>query len=69
MTERQRIKRIDRHTDPELDAAVEAAVARFGDDFWIMLHGIDAYMCRRKRRDDQRAAANVDFYEDPWGNS
>lgn len=51
---RRSLKRIERHTDEELDAAIEAARRRFGDEFWLLLHGIDAYMERRKRRDVRR---------------
>jgi hypothetical protein len=68
-------KRIEAHTDAELDAAVDAAVAKFGDDFWIMLHGIDAYMCRRKRRIARRMdrvmteSLNDVMREESWGDS
>lgn len=55
---RRELKRIERHTNEELDAAVEAARKRFGDEFWLLLHGIDAYQERRKRRKELR-----------WGNS
>lgn len=70
-------KRIEAHTDAELNAAVDAAVAKFGDDFWLILHGVDAYMHRRQRRDDRKKAAEYDairrecddILSDPWGNS
>jgi hypothetical protein len=64
-------KRIEQHTDTELDIAIAAAVTKFGNDFWLMLHGIDAYMERRKRRDD-RAQASIcggEDLADPWGSS
>lgn len=55
IVERRRgLKRIERHSDQELNAAVAKAVDRFGDDFWLLLHGIDAYMERRKRRQVKR---------------
>jgi hypothetical protein len=48
---RRKLKLIKRHTKKELDAAIEAARRRFGEDFWMMLHGIDAYMERRRRKE------------------
>lgn len=49
---RRTLKRIERHSDAELDAAVETAQRKFGRDFWTMLHGVDAYQERRRRRND-----------------
>lgn len=46
----RRVKRIEDHSDAELNAAIERAARKFGDDFYVMLHGIDAYMERRSRR-------------------
>lgn len=72
---RRGLKRIERHTDDELDSAVEAARRRFGDDFWLLLHGIDAYQERRKRRNKQRVDQRVSRahddcdFADPWGKS
>lgn len=74
---RKTLRRIEQHTTAELNAAVERARRKFGDDFWLLLHGIDAYMERRKRRRSRRQrirdelihrAAMEDFM-DPWGNS
>lgn len=48
-----RIKRIEDHTNAELEAAIALAERSFRP-FWIVLHGIDAFMERRERR---RAAA------------
>ena len=72
------MKRIEAHSDEELNAAVNAAnnhCALVGLHFYRILHGIDAYMERRKRRDRKRhqkiideCAAQGDF-EDAWGNS
>lgn len=71
---RRQLKRIERHTDDELNAVIEQAFRRFGEDFYLMLHGIDAYMERRKRRkqifhhvfgDDEPPFDN----EGIWGNS
>jgi hypothetical protein len=62
-------KRIESHSDED-DAAI--AVARIhcdevGLDFWKILHGIDAYMQRRRRRDAKRAVMNyVEEECDPW---
>lgn len=72
-TKRTKHKRIEAHSDAELDEAIAAAIAHcaeHGLDFYTVLHGIDAYMTRRKRRDDRRHAAES-FTElaDPWGNS
>lgn len=47
---RKKLKRIDRHSISELDDAVELAYRKFGEDFYLLLHGIDAYMERRRRR-------------------
>jgi hypothetical protein len=44
-----RFKKIEQHTREELELAIETAVERFGSDFWLMLHGIDSYMERRRR--------------------
>jgi hypothetical protein len=68
----KKLKRIEAHTDEELDAAVKAAADKFGDDFWIVLHGIDAYLYRRKRRDVVRHQRMIEACQepaDPWGNS
>ena len=46
---RVKFKKIEQHTREELEAAIETAVERFGSDFWLLLHGIDSYMERRKR--------------------
>jgi hypothetical protein len=70
MRDRHRgLKRIERHTDKELDAAVEAAHRRFGDEFWLLLHGIDAYQERRKRRSlkNARIMSEAEF-ADCWGD-
>lgn len=65
-------KRITKHTEEELTAAVEAAVAAC-PDFYKILHGVDAYMERRKRWDARDAAARhargMDDLADPWGDS
>lgn len=81
---RGRIKRIVAHTDAELDAAVQQAVshcAQRGIDFYRVLHGVDAYVERRRRRDlrltekavsEERALADSeDTYdnEDTGGSS
>lgn len=74
---RKRLKWIEAHTEAELDAAVERAAQEFGDRFWVLLHGIDAYMERRKRRvQEYRAKADAaaiayasEYLVDPWGNS
>jgi hypothetical protein len=71
---RRGLKRIKDHTTRELNAAVEKAQRHFGDDFWLMLHGIDAYMERRRRRANVSARrlinlCNVDDPDDVWGNS
>lgn len=70
---RRGLKRIEDHTPAELNAAIETAQRRFGDDFWIMLHGIDSYMERRRRRaaswkarQHQRLDELI-FSDDVWG--
>ena len=44
-------RRIQQHTDSELDMWIEMAADKFGQDFWLMLHGIDAYMEKRRRKE------------------
>jgi hypothetical protein len=69
---RKGLKRIERHTNEELDAAIEAARLKFGEDFWVLLHGVDAYMERRKRRTKNKVSRLVDSLRDPddmWGSS
>lgn len=52
---RKTLKRISAHSAEELDAAIELAARKFGEeDFYLMLHGIDAYMERRRRREDKK---------------
>ena len=69
---RKGLKRIDRHTVEELDAAIEAARLKFGEDFWVLLHGVDAYMERRKKKAKDKVNRLVDSLGEPddhWGNS
>lgn len=74
---RRGLKLIDKHTDQELNEAIERASRRFGEDFYLMLHGIDAYMERRKRRRERRDRVNKSFefrhdfddFEGIWGNN
>ena len=74
---RRGLKQIDEHTDQELNMAIANAMARFGHDFWLMLHGIDAYMERRSRHRTRWAVARLtkdiqlanEAIGDPWGNS
>lgn len=65
----RQLKRIERHDDAELNAAVERAARRFEEDFWTLLHGIDAYMERRKRRQARRRSVRELFQDDEhmWG--
>lgn len=49
----KRIPRIEKHTDAQLDEAIETAQRKI-PDFYVLLHGIDAYMERRKRRTRRR---------------
>lgn len=66
---RKKSKRIEAHTDKELDAAIQQAVDKV-PEFWTIMHGVDAYMQRRKRRDQRRHERNfVEEEADPWGNS
>ena len=44
-----RIPTIFQHTDDQLETAISEAVQRH-PDFYVLLHGIDAYMERRRRR-------------------
>jgi hypothetical protein len=71
---RRRLKWIKDHSVEELDAAIELARRRFGKDFWLLLHGIDAYQERRRRRVANRKLKQRRFDElealaDVWGNS
>jgi hypothetical protein len=73
----KKLKWIKKHTDAELDAAVNQAAAEFGERFWVLLHGIDAYMERRSRRvaaheEKVRQRFRSEIEEelaDPWGDS
>lgn len=69
----KRPKRIELHTDDELDVAIFQAQRHcdeHGIDFYKILHGVDAYMQRRKRRNESAQAKNyVEEEFDPWGNS
>lgn len=47
------IKKIEEHTNGELTVAIERAVTVF-PLFWIIMHGVDAYLERRKRREARR---------------
>lgn len=69
-----KVKRITAHDDKELDEAITEAVSHChtvaGLDFFKILHGVDAYMERRKRRNERWQDANyVEQELDPWGNS
>lgn len=75
-TERQTIKKISQHTSNELNEAIAKAEAAF-PLFYVLLHGIDAYMERRRRRieaakDARDEALRREMDEelsDPWGHS
>lgn len=43
-------RRITQHTSEQLDLWINRGVSRWGDDFWLLLHAIDAYMERRRRK-------------------
>ena len=45
---RQRL--IFNQPDGQLKRAVDRAVDKFGEDFWDLLYGVDAYVELRKRR-------------------
>jgi siroheme synthase (precorrin-2 oxidase/ferrochelatase) len=75
-------KRIEAHSEEELDSAVNTATAhclKHGLDFYKILHGVDAYMERRKRRDarramiasvvDDRAADESECNDAMWGEN
>ena len=69
-----RIKRIEDHSDKELDFAIQKAANSFCL-FWIVLHGVDAFLERRARR-KERAEHRIHedamraVHEDKsWGNS
>lgn len=70
-----KLKRIELHTDDELELAINKAMehcSKNNINFYILLHGIDAYMQRRKRRDDLRHQQMIDDCseeDDVWGNS
>jgi hypothetical protein len=74
---KRKLKRIELHSDTELNTAIEKAFRKFGEDFWLLLHGVDAYMERRKRREKARAqrkearlyATVMEDFSDVWGNS
>lgn len=47
---RRGLKFIGQQSDAELEAAIERAVKKHGEEFWLLLHAIDAYQERRRRR-------------------
>lgn len=47
---RRPVPRIVDHTDVELDLAIAVAVDKI-PGFWKIMHGVDAYMERRRRRE------------------
>lgn len=47
---RESYKKIEEYTDAELDATIAVVSDHFGDDFWMMLNGIDAYFEKRNRK-------------------
>jgi hypothetical protein len=69
---------IRQHSNLQLNLAIKRAERTF-PDFYVLLHGIDAYMERRRRRRMRRSRGEIaiaraiddDFVEfsDPWGNS
>lgn len=63
------LKPIKRHTHEELEEAIERAVRKHGEDFWILLHAIDAYTERRKRSFRRRSTSGPVDFADPWGKS
>lgn len=69
-----RLPTIFKHTDEQLDTAISDAVARC-PDFYVLLHGIDAYMERRRRRmkavNRYRNAGLAEFVDNEhmWGQS
>lgn len=76
LRKKKRLKWIGAHTEDELNAAVEKAAATF-PDFYVLLHGIDAYMERRRRRIAKHNAKVREHVQrecmeelaDPWGDS
>lgn len=70
------LKRIEAHTDRELNQAIEIAIKKVGHtEFFTLLHGIDAYMERRKRRDARRSSKSTEavvnelMADEVWGDS
>jgi len=48
-------QRIEEHTDKQLDKAIEDAQEAVGSkEFWAVMHGIDAYMEKRRRNYGKR---------------
>lgn len=75
---RRTLKRIEEHSDKELNAAIDLAVRKYGEDFYTLLHGIDAYMERRSRRKARRKLRASNAWlgmldhvgnDDVWGNT
>lgn len=67
-----RLPTIFRHTDEQLETAIEAATKKC-PEFFVLLHGIDAYMERRRRRmraaKERRKTQLVFDNENLWGHS
>jgi hypothetical protein len=76
---KRRHKSIKLQSGVELNDAVQAAIVHCKEhdlDFYKILHGIDAYMERRRRRDSKQwdedyksALDGLDEDADPWGHS
>jgi hypothetical protein len=63
VNERPRFVRIERHTDQQLNDAINGAVTKI-KDFWVILHGIDAYIERRKRRNKATSGWKDPFFHE-----
>lgn len=71
-----KIPTIYKHTDEQLEVAINAA-AREVPNFFVILHGIDAYMERRRRRgrrarlkqaeEARKEWAEIESLEGMWG--
>jgi hypothetical protein len=55
-----RFTRIEQHTDAQLEMAIVQA-ARDIPDFWKIMHGIDAYMEKRRRKHSGRVGHAIPF--------
>lgn len=62
-----RFTRISEHSTKELTDVIDKVAEKYGPRFWEILHGVDAYMERRRRIDALRDARRTISRDDTIG--